>query len=45
MSIVTATWKTPVHVWGRVGAWSSDFQETTNWGGSSGEDRPESDLV
>lgn len=39
MSIVMATWKTPVHVWGWVGAWSSEFQETTNWGGSSGEDR------
>lgn len=39
MSIGMATWKTPVDVWGWVGAWSSEFQETTNWGRSSGEDR------
>lgn len=33
MSIVTATWKTPVDVWRGVGAWGSEFQEITNWVG------------
>lgn len=35
MSLGTATWRTPVDVWGWVVAWSSEFQETTLWGRSS----------
>lgn len=45
MNTVMATWKKPVEVWGCVGAMSSEFQETTNWGRSSGEAGPKSDLL